>query len=113
MMVATTRGGTSKWRIRGLGRSSSQPQPLTLPSNIKGSAPIGPNQMAQLSQPIPASIRHRGRQKPPRNRAVWIVFDGISQSSFGPLRPPFHASESVLGPRFRPLPATFWGRSKN
>ncbi|CAL8168736.1 unnamed protein product [Prunus armeniaca] len=40
------------------------------------------------------SVIHRcGRRKPPRNRAVWTVFDGISRSSFGHLRPPNRTSE--------------------
>ncbi|KAL6277338.1 hypothetical protein ACE6H2_020939 [Prunus campanulata] len=57
-LVAATRGGTSRGRMRGLGRSLSQPQPHALPPNIQGSAPIGPNQMVQL---VAATRGGRGR----------------------------------------------------
>ncbi|KAI5351776.1 hypothetical protein L3X38_004667 [Prunus dulcis] len=56
--VVATRGGTSRGRMRGLGRSSSQPQPHALPPNIQGSTPIGLNQMAQL---VAATRGGRGR----------------------------------------------------
>ncbi|KAI5354945.1 hypothetical protein L3X38_007840 [Prunus dulcis] len=48
--------------MRGLGRSSSQPQPHTLPPNIQGSAPIGPNQIAQLVASTRGG-RGRGRMR--------------------------------------------------
>ncbi|CAL9019756.1 unnamed protein product [Prunus brigantina] len=58
--VAATKGGTSRGRMRGFGRSSSQPH--ALPPNVQGSAPIGPNQMAQLVASTRGG-RGRGRMR--------------------------------------------------
>ncbi|CAL2246534.1 unnamed protein product [Prunus armeniaca] len=62
---------------------------------------------------IPASIHRLSRRNPPRNRRCWTVFDRTSNLSFSVIRPPNWTSEQTFGLLLRPLPASFWGRSKN
>ncbi|CAL2270010.1 unnamed protein product [Prunus armeniaca] len=77
-----------------------------------------------LPLPSPTKLSHHHRQQPPENAENSASFDRFSHRSFSLDSPPNRTSERrsfdsqlkfhpVLRVGFRPLPATFWGRSKN
>ncbi|KAI5338212.1 hypothetical protein L3X38_017483 [Prunus dulcis] len=81
----------------------------------KGDVVLVPKWPAVLPLPTPAKPRLEQPRVSPEIAANPAVFPEFSNHSFSLISPPNLTSKGspILGSRFRPLPVSFWDRSKN